>query len=93
MTTLNGCKRVCQYCQETIGYKEGEEGTTTHGICDKCGIAEAYRRETLAHVVEVGSLCNCDLISFHPDHIIARCDEGKRLLDKWKLALKAQEQL
>ena len=83
MMKITGVKRVCMYCQRTIGYKEGEAGTVTHGICVECRV-EPYKRSTISHV----SCCrDCSLVSFYVHDILPRCDEGKKLHALWKQAI------
>jgi hypothetical protein len=79
-----GCRRVCQFCQKTMGYKPGESGTETHGICDGCGLAEAFRREALSHIA---SCKMCGLVSFRIQDVLPRCEEGNELVEKWRRAL------
>ena len=82
-----GCKRVCQYCTKTMGYKDGEG--VTHGICEEC-LTEPYRREVICHA----ATCRvCGLVSLRIEDILIRCDEGRKMMSKWERALKAAKEI
>lgn len=72
--------RKCCYCKETFGWKEGEAGQTTHGICDNC-VLEPYKRATLEHVVSCHA---CEVREFTLEGITPRCIDGVALHEHWE---------
>ena len=84
-----GCKRVCCECQTTMGYKPGEEGTVTHGYCEKCVVAP-YFKQLATHVIGCDA-CVCSFL--HLDGFLIRCDDGQELKEKYLKAMEMADKL